>query len=436
MQHTIPVSQLVERVGPQVEAMAGAIEACVHCGFCLAVCPTYQVLGEEMDSPRGRISLMKTVLEGDLSAQEAMPYIDRCLGCLACVTACPSGVRYGELVSPFRAYAKQHTPRRLAEKVQHRLIKETLPYPGRFRPAAALGRLARPLSAALPQEMRGMLELLPGRLPPAPGLPAFTPAVGVRRARVAFLVGCIQQVIAPEINWATLRVLARNGIEVLVPSGQTCCGAILMHTGDYEEARKLAQNNLGVFPEDVDAILTNAAGCGSGMKEYGLLFKGLEDEGSALRFSARVHDVSQFLVNLGLVEPPALSRPVKVAYHDACHLAHAQGITEAPRSLLAAIGDLSLLEINDGGICCGSAGTYNLEQPEIAAELGRRKVENILASGAEVVAAGNIGCIVQIRSQLQSTGKQLPVFHTLELLDMAYSRYADISFSLSIGNSR
>jgi len=422
MQHTIPLQQWVEQIGPQAEAMVHAIETCVHCGFCLPVCPTYQVLGEEMDSPRGRITLMKSALEGDLAVQEMEPFIDRCLGCLACVTACPSGVQYSELVTPFRAYARGQIKPHFMERVQHTLVKETLPYPGRFRSAAALGRLAQPFKHNLPNELQGMLAMLPERLPPARPLPELTPAIGPRKARVALLAGCVQQALAPEINWATLRVLARNGIEVVVPQGQACCGALLEHTGDLDQARSLARQNLGIFPADVDAILTNAAGCGSGIKEYGMLFKGMEEEAQALTFLGRVKDVSEFLANLGPLEPPPLPQPLKAAYHDACHLQHAQGITESPRRLLRLISNLTLLEVADAGLCCGSAGTYNLEQPEIASELGRRKAEGILRSGAEVVVTGNIGCIIQIRTHLQALGRSLPVYHTFELLDMAYQQ--------------
>jgi len=424
MQHTISISSWREEIGPQLEEMAQAIESCVHCGFCLPVCPTYQVLGEEMDSPRGRIFLMKSVLEGDLTFQDASPYIDRCLGCLACVTACPSGVKYGELVSPYRAYAQSRVSHSLMERVRHILVKETLPHRDRFRSAASLGRLAKPFANAFPEELRGMLSLLPEKLPLASRLPELTPAEGKRRARVALLIGCVQHVLAPEINWATLRVLSRNGVEVIIPQDQVCCGALLMHTGDYPEARNLARRNLEVFPQDVDAVLTNAAGCGSGMKEYEFLFKGLEEEQAAGEFARRVQDVSQFLVELGPVEASPLPQALKVAYHDACHLAHAQGILEPPRRLLAAIPNLTLLEIADGGTCCGSAGTYNLEQPVIAAQLGRLKAGNILESGGEAVVTGNIGCMVQIGNYLQAQGKMLPVFHTIELLDMAYRREA------------
>ncbi len=420
MQHTIAVSRLQKTVGPQLTEMVRAIEACVHCGFCLAACPTYQVMGEEMDSPRGRIVLMKSVLEGEIGLAEAMPYIDRCLGCLGCVPACPSGVRYGDLVTPFRAYARGRVKPSMLRRLQHRLATQTLPYPRRMRAAAVVGRLARPLRKRLPTELGVMLDLLPRQLPPAHPLPALTPAEGPRRARVALLAGCVQQALAPEINWATLRVLAKNGVEVVVPAEQGCCGALLLHTGDQAQARQLARQNLAAFPTDVDAVLTNAAGCGSGMKEYPLLFKDCREAALAEAFAGRVQDVSQFLASLGLVPAPPLPQPLRVAYHDACHLAHAQGVSGAPRQLLSAIPNLTLLEIPDGMMCCGSAGTYNLTQPQLAGELGRRKAAAIHQTGAEAVAAGNIGCMVQIRAQLQALGKLLPVFHTVEILDLAY----------------
>jgi glycolate oxidase iron-sulfur subunit len=422
MQHTIPLQKWIEQIGPQAEMMVQAIETCVHCGFCLPVCPTYQVLGEEMDSPRGRITLMKSALEGGLALQEMQPFIDRCLGCLACVTACPSGVKYGELVTPFRAYARAQSKSELMDRLQHRLVQGTLPYPRRFRSAATLGRLAKPFRNALPEQLQGMLAMLPQRLPPAQPLPEVTPAIGTRKARVALLAGCVQQVLAPEIDWATLRVLARNGVEVIVPPGQACCGSLLEHTGNYDQARRLALHNLEIFPSDVDVILTNAAGCGSGIKEYGSLFKGTKEESLAQAFSSRVQDVNEFLAGYDLLLPPDLPQPLKAAYHDACHLQHAQGITAAPRLLLHSIPNLTLLEVADAGLCCGSAGTYNLDQPEIAGELGRRKAEGILRSGAEAVVTGNIGCIIQIRAHLQALGKNLPVYHTFELLDIAYQQ--------------
>jgi glycolate oxidase iron-sulfur subunit len=400
--------------------MAAAVGNCVHCGFCLPGCPTYQVLGEEMDSPRGRIILMKEVLEGNLPLADATPYVDRCLGCLACVTACPSGVKYGDLISSFRAYAGERRDRTLAETATRRLIHETLPYPGRFRLAVSAGKLGRPFQGFLPGDLGAMLDLLPIELPTSEPLPLIFPAQGTRRARVALLTGCVQQVLAPAINWATVRVLALNGVEVVIPAGQGCCGALSMHTGEAAQARSLARSNLRAFAVDVDAIITNAAGCGSGMHEYPLLFAGQPEADQSAAFAAKVMDISTFLDQLGLIAPPPLLQPMTIAYHDACHLAHAQGVRSAPRSLLKAIPNLTLVEIRDGDICCGSAGTYNLEQPAIAAELGRRKAANIVETGADAIALGNIGCLTQIRTYLARTDHALPIYHTVQVLDMAY----------------
>jgi glycolate oxidase iron-sulfur subunit len=417
MHHSIPI----ETLGPQGPAMAEAVDNCVHCGFCLATCPTYKVLGEEMDSPRGRIILMKEALEGSVELGSTLPFIDRCLGCMACVTACPSGVAYGHLLSPFRQLAEGQRIRPFLNEATRQLVKETLPYPERFRLAAAAGRLGKLVRAALPGELRGMLELLPADLPPPQQLPEIFPAAGKRRGRVALLAGCVQQVLAPQINWATLRVLAQNGIETVVPRGQGCCGSLSLHIGEGEQARTLVRANLAVFPEDVDAIITNAAGCGSGMHEYGLLFAGEPDAARAAELGSIVKDITVFLDELGIVPPRGLPEPVRVAYHDACHLAHAQGVTAQPRRLLAGIPNVTLVEIPEGELCCGSAGTYNLEQPELARQIGERKARNILATGAQAVVTGNIGCITQIRTHLELLGHPLAIWHTVELLDAAYT---------------
>ena len=417
MRHSIPV----EKLGPQAHAMAHAVEACVHCGFCLPACPTYLTLGEEMDSPRGRILLMKGVLEGELKLADALPYVDRCLGCLGCVTACPSGVEYGELLAPFRAQAEAQRERPLLEKITRLMVNQTLPYPGRFRAAATLGKLARPFEGILPAPMRTMLSLLPETMPASRPLPALIPAQGTRRARVALLAGCVQQVLAPEINWATVRVLARNGVEVVIPAGQGCCGALSMHNGEAGQARSLARHNLDIFnPDDVDAIVTNAAGCGSGMHEYPLLFAGSADQARAEQLAAKVQDITVFLDKLGIETPPALDAPLKVAYHDACHLAHAQGVQDAPRRLLNAIPNVTLVAIGEGEICCGSAGTYNIEQPELAQQLGQRKANSVAATKADLLVTGNIGCMTQISNHLGRLGKPIPVEHTIQLLDRAY----------------
>jgi glycolate oxidase iron-sulfur subunit len=416
MRHQIAAGPL----GRHGHSMARAVESCIHCGYCLPTCPTYRVLGEEMDSPRGRIVLMKEALEGSLQVGETLTYVDRCLGCLACVTACPSGVEYGQLLSPYRAGAEQRRSRSGGKRLTRALLRETLPYPRRFLAAARLGRLARPFSAILPRELRPMLALLPDSLPARRALPEVYPAEGPRRARVAFLEGCVQQVLAPEMNWATLRVLARNGVEVVIPKDQGCCGALMLHMGEEERGLAQARHNMVVFPKDVDAVVTNAAGCGSAMKEYGDLFAGHPEEREAAEFTARVKDVTEFLAELGIQTPRGLPDPLTVAYHDACHLAHAQGITAPPRALLGAVPNLKLVEIPDGEICCGSAGSYNIEQPQIADRLGQLKAANIMKTGAQAVVAGNIGCIVQMRTYLRRAGAPLPVYHTIELLDLAY----------------
>ncbi len=402
--------------------MAKAVENCVHCGFCLAACPTYQVLGEEMDSPRGRIFLMKETLEGDLALDDMLPFIDRCLGCMACVTACPSGVEYGDLLAPFRAKAEEQRSRSPLDRLTRMMINQTLPYPRVFRLAALTGNLVKPLAGYLPAKINAMLSLLPEDVGTFEQPAAVYPAIGQRRARVALLTGCVQQVLAPGINQATIDVLTRNGVEVVVPPDQGCCGSLALHTGEARQARALARRNLAAFPTDVDAVITNAAGCGSGIHDYSLLFAGTDDEEAATAFAHRTSDISVFLDQLGIIDPPPLRAPRRVAYHDACHLAHAQRVTTPPRSLLQRIEGVTLLEIPDGELCCGSAGTYNLEQPEIARELGLRKAQNILSTGAEMLVTGNIGCMTQIRTYLAELGQPLPIRHTVELLAEAYAQ--------------
>jgi len=418
MLHEIPT----EKFGPLGAPMAHAVQACVHCGFCLAACPTYQELGQEMDSPRGRIVLMKEVLEGKLSWEAAQPHVDRCLGCLACEPACPSGVPYRDLISPFRALARQHFKRPVAEKLSRWLSAQTVPYPARFRAAAFLGRIGKAFAPILPSAVRPMMELLPDTLPPRQTWPETTPARGERRARVALLAGCAQQVLDPDINTATIEVLARNGIEVLVPRSQGCCGGLAWHTGALPATQDFARRNLNAFPEDVDAILTNAAGCGSAMHEYHLVLRGTPDEARAEKFRKRVMDVSVFLHKLGLREPFRDSgQTQRIAYHDACHLANAQGVRREPRELLRSVPGVELLELPDAHLCCGSAGSYNLDQPKIAAALGEQKARAVIATGATVLASGNIGCLTQLRMHLAKLGAPLTVRHTMQILRDAYS---------------
>ena len=410
----------MEYAGPQGEAMSGAIDRCVHCGFCLPGCPTYVLTGEETNSPRGRILLMKEVLDGTLELDEITPYIDPCLGCLSCVTSCPSGVQYGDLLTPFRMQAETLRERPWIERLLRKVVLSTLPYPGRFRPLARLGQFARPFRNLAPRALRGALDLLPNRVPSSLPLPELVPAQGSRRARVMLLRTCAQKVLDPEIDMATVRVLARNGVEVVLPHDQGCCGALSAHTGAGEQAKAFAKSVMKVLPNDVDAIITNAAGCGSGIHEYPLWLAGEPEEEAAKTLSQKAMDISAFLTDLGPIRPPDLPQPRKVAYHDACHLAHAQGVTIPPRELLGLIGNLDLVELANPEICCGSAGTYNLEQPDNAAELGRRKAESVISTGAEAVASGNIGCLTQLGIHLKRQGYAIPTYHTVQLLDMAY----------------
>lgn len=411
-----------EKLGAFGPAMTGAVQACVHCGFCLAACPTYGELGQEMDTPRGRIVLMKRVLEQELPWEAARLHVDRCLGCLACEPACPSGVRYRDLINPFRALAQSRQQSSPAQSVRRMLVAHVLPYPERFRFAAAIGRVARLSGALAPRAIRPMLDLLPAGVAPRQSWPALVPAQGPRRARVALLTGCVQQVLEPDINTATIDVLTRNGVEVAIPANQGCCGGLAWHTGDHARAQDFARINLAAFPTDVDAVVTNAAGCGSTMHEYPLLLRGTQYESSAESFSRRVMDVTVFLVRLGLrgLAGPAKTKTQRVAYQDACHLAHAQNVSSEPRQLLRAIPGVELVEIPSAHLCCGSAGTYNLDQPDIAASLGRKKAQAILTTGADLVASGNIGCINQLRLNLAKLGSSLPVRHTLQVLRDAY----------------
>lgn len=372
------------------------ISDCVHCGFCLPTCPTYGVLWqEEMDSPRGRIYLMGSLLDGKIPLSDTtVQHFDRCLGCMACLTSCPSGVRYDRLIEETRAHVEEHHKRSLLERAQRGMIFATVPYPKRLRRALAMtppwlpGRL-KPFAVLKP----------PWRSSEQP--PVVTPAVGVRRARVGLLLGCVQRVVFGDVNAATARVLAAEGCEVVAPGGQECCGALHLHAGRAEEGRRRAEQLAQAF-EDVDAIVVNAAGCGSHLKEAEL--------------GVRVVDVSELLAELG---PRARrsSLPIKVAYQDACHLGHAQGIRDAPRSLLRTIPGLDLVEPAEQAICCGSAGIYNLVQPAAAAELGQRKAANVVRTGAKAYVSSNPGCLVQVSNYLRGSGWRLPALHPVELLD-------------------
>ena len=451
MQHAIDPDALRTEVGAAAAPMANAVSACVHCGFCLPACPTYVELGEEMDSPRGRIVLMKEALEGSLDLEEALAHVDPCLGCMSCVTACPSGVEYGELLMPFRELAEGRRRRSLFDRFWRGLMLGTLASPARLRWMLRLGRLAAPFRSLLSARLAAPLDLLPAAPDRAEvGLGVF-PAVGDRRARVALLAGCAQQVLAPRIHRATIEVLTGRGVEVVVPKEQACCGSLAFHAGDARRARAAggallrvlgSEGMLGEIAGKVDAVLTNAAGCGSGLKEYGLLFAGRPEEAAARALAAKVKDVSTFLAGLDSLatplapspspsslpqsspprfsQPQSLRRPLRVVYHDACHLAHAQGERAAPRRLLAQSPGVTLVEPRDWEICCGSAGIYNLEEPELAARLGRRKAEALLEGEPDVIATGNIGCLTQIESHLRRLGAAVPVRHTMEILASAH----------------
>lgn len=420
MQHTIDPTNH----GPHAKPMADAVTACVHCGFCLPACPTYQELGQEMDSPRGRIILMKEVLEGRLDATETHKHLDACLGCLACEPACPSGVSYRDLISPFRALTSKTRKRSFSERMRRMILAATLPHPAWFRIAITAGKLARPLATLLPNEWQPMLEMIPKeKLPPAHSWPAVIPAKRGRRARVALLLGCAQRVLDPDINAATIEVLTRNGVEVAIPLEQGCCGALSWHTGDFERAKNFARRIIDAFPTSIDAIITNAAGCGSAMHEYALILKGTKQETVAKAFSDRVCDISVFLERLGCLECiPDSGKPIRIAYHDACHLSNAQGVVDEPRSLLRLIPGAEIVEIPNGSQCCGSAGSYNLDQPTIAASLGRAKASSVIEMAPDVVASGNIGCLTQLKTHLDRHGASIPVRHTIQIVRDAYQR--------------
>lgn len=415
MQHSIPVGELP----PRGDEMAKAVQTCVHCGFCLPTCPTYQVLGQETDSPRGRIFLMKEVLEGKLEVQDVQKHLDQCLGCLACQTSCPSGVHYGELISPFRDWIRETGKQPWS--LRRWIASLVLPRPWLFRLALHAGQIVRNRLWLVPPPLRPMVAMVPPEVPQAVKLPQFTAAQGKRRGSVALLAGCAQQVLSPDINAATIRVLSRQGFDVVIPPTQGCCGALAWHVGNGPLAKTQARINIKAFEVECDAVLSNAAGCGSGLKEYGLILKGETDEDAGKKFATRVRDVCEFLDEVGLIDPPALSSPMRVAYHDACHLAHAQGVTSAPRKLLRSIRHLELAELEQSEICCGSAGTYNIDQPVLAGELGKRKAESVIATGASCLVTGNIGCMVQIHQSLAKLGHPLPVLHTIQLLDQAYA---------------
>jgi glycolate oxidase iron-sulfur subunit len=438
---------------------------CVHCGFCLPACPTYQLWGEEMDSPRGRIHLITQILDGAEGSAAASEHLDRCLGCMACVTACPSGVRYDRLIEAARGWTEEDPerpdarpspkprPRLPARSARERALRAAIfrlfPYPRRLRVAIAPLRAAqrtrldalisrRGLLDRLPPEIGAALRLAPqrtaaSRRAPA-SLPERVPAVGTRRATVGMLTGCVQRVFFPQVNAATARVLAADGCDVIVPAGQGCCGALSLHGGRRAEAVRFARQTIETFERaGVDAVVVNVAGCGSAMKDYSELLAGdpaWSERAAAM--AAKVRDLSEFLAELG---PAAPRHPLEMtaAYHAACHLAHAQRITAQPRELLAAIPGLRLADIADAGTCCGSAGIYNLVQPEPARELGERKAAAVAATGADLLVSANPGCSMQIASALAARGTPMPTAHTAEVLDASIRGVGAREFRASLG---
>jgi len=402
--------------------MRDLIDDCVHCGFCLPTCPTYQLWHEEMDSPRGRIVLMGEHEDTATLSDAMVTHFDRCLGCMACVTACPSGVQYDKLIVGTRAAVEQSGKRSRRERLLRRGVYGLFTHPGRLRPLVPLTDLGRRVGAVgVAARSRVPLVRALGQLAPRLNArrareptPAVTSAMGPSRGRAALLQGCVQRAFFGDVNAATARVLAAEGWEVHAPDAPRCCGALQYHEGDHDDARELAQQTIDALNE-FDVIVTNAAGCGSAMKEYGHLI----GDGRSMAFAERVKDVTEVLA---ADEPRAERKPVemKVAYHDACHLGHGQGIRQPPRELLRGIPGLELLEPADPEICCGSAGIYNLTHPEMAQRLLELKMENVAATGADMVVASNPGCLIQIAAGLRQRGLSMEVVHPIDLLDRAY----------------
>jgi glycolate oxidase iron-sulfur subunit len=417
MQTTFSLAQLAD---PDVRESEKILRSCVHCGFCTATCPTYVLLGDELDSPRGRIYLIKDMLENAKPASErTVLHIDRCLSCLSCMTTCPSGVHYMHLVDHARRYIEETYTRPWPDRLLRRLLAVVLPRPSLFRLALLAAPLGRPLRRLMPARVAGMLAFAPSRLPSSSPVdrPQVFAAEGERRARVALLSGCAQQVLAPEINAATIRLLTRHGVEVVIAKGAGCCGALVHHMGQEAPALAAAKANIDAWERareqaSLDAVIINASGCGTTVKDYGFM---LREDGAfaekAARIAALAKDVTEFLAELGL-QPPVRQSDLVVAYHSACSMQHGQRITAQPRDLLRAAG-FTVKDIPEGHICCGSAGTYNLLQPELSGQLRDRKLANIARVRADVVASGNIGCMVQLADGAS------PVVHTVELLDWA-----------------
>ena len=421
---------LAQLADPDIAEANKILRACVHCGFCTATCPTYVLLGDELDSPRGRIYLIKEMLEKDRApTREVVKHIDRCLSCLACMTTCPSGVNYMHLVDQARVRIERDYRRPLAERLLRAVLSLVLPRPGLFRASMILAKLFRPLAVLLPnpgaasptllRRIKAMLALAPGALPPrgVTGGSVF-PAQGSRRGRVALLQGCAQQVLAPRINQAAINLLTRHGVEVVLVRDEQCCGALTHHLGRDGDALSRARANIDVWlgeadQRGLDAILITTSGCGTVIKDYGFMLReDREFAAKAARISTLAKDITEYLAGIDLL-PSGQNGDITVAYHAACSLQHGQKITQAPKELLSKNGFV-VKDVPESHLCCGSAGTYNILQPDIASRLRDRKVANIATVKPDMIAAGNIGCMIQIAG-----GTSVPVVHTIELLDWA-----------------
>ena len=412
------------------------IDSCVHCGFCLSTCPSYRVIGKETDSPRGRIYLMDALNQGEIPLSAAtVQHFDTCLGCLACVTTCPSGVEYDKLIAATRPQIERNYTRSPQEKLLRQLIFSIFPYPRRLRILLAplmayqklgLQKLVRStglLQRFLPAQLVAMESVLPEISAKAfqEPFPSVIPAQGQQRYRVGMILGCVQRIFLPEVNEATVRVLTANGCEVVIPQSQGCCGALSHHQGQEEQAQILARQMIDSFAEtEVDAVIINASGCGHTLKEYArILQDDPEYQEKAKEFSSKVKDVQEFLAQVGLTAKlsPLQEAPLTLVYQDACHMLHGQKISIQPRHLLRQIPGVQLREPIDAALCCGSAGVYNILQPEVGEELGKQKVQNLLNTGASLIASANVGCTVQIRRYLALQGKKVPLLHPMQLLD-------------------
>ncbi|ABW27743.1 (Fe-S)-binding protein [Acaryochloris marina] len=438
---------------PSTSPEQSLIDSCVHCGFCLSTCPSYRVIGKETDSPRGRVYLMNGLNQGDFTLTDAaVGHFDTCLGCLACVSTCPSGVEYDQLITSTRAQIEQNYQRSLPQRLLRKMLFSLLPYPQRLRRLLGPLQLYQKLlglqsmlrqSGLLARVLPKSLVAMESLLPPIEAQ-AFTdpeseifPAQGKRRYRVGLILGCIQRLFLSEVNQATIRVLTANGCEVVVPRSQGCCAALPHHQGQVDQAQDLARQMMDSFADyDLDAVIVNASGCGHTLKEYGHI---LQDDPAyrdrAQAFAHQVKDVQEFLDEVGLTTPlsPLQPEPLAVVYQDACHMLHGQKIQAQPRRLLQQIPGLELREPRDAFLCCGSAGVYNILQPDIAEELGQQKVQNLTQTGATLIASANVGCTMQIRKHLDQQDHTTPVLHPMQLLDCSIR---GVSWSTAVGNAQ